>query len=88
MSGSLASQMKLTCAARIEIIEMEKQKADYLICVRCNRPVCVYEKDYLLFEKMHWICFHFEFEHGDYDPDEPCQDPSCPWNRISDAGDD
>lgn len=32
---------------------------------------------------MHWTCFHFEFEHGDYDPDEACDDPSCPWHRLS-----
>jgi len=26
---------------------------------------------------MHWVCFHFEFEHQG-DPDAPCRDPSCP----------
>jgi len=26
---------------------------------------------------MHWVCFHYEFEHGDYDPDRACKDPSC-----------
>jgi len=30
---------------------------------------------------MHWICFHFEFEH-EADPDSPCDDPSCPWWHI------
>ena len=54
---------------------------DDLICVRCNKPV-KNSKDYELFEKMHWTCFHFEFEHLDADPDEPCSDPSCPWGRI------
>ena len=39
---------------------------------------------YEVFERMHWICFHFEFEHmsadgGPADPDEPCEDPTCPW---------
>ena len=54
------------------------------ICRRCKQPVRVSAKDYELFEKMHWICFHFEFEHGDFDPDEACTDPSCPWTRIKD----
>jgi hypothetical protein len=35
-----------------------------------------------VFEKMHFLCFHLEFEHGDYDPDEPCSDPGCFW-RVS-----
>jgi hypothetical protein len=41
------------------------------------------KEQYELFENMHWLCFHLEFEHGLYDVDEPCDDPSCPWNRIS-----
>ncbi|WP_438449456.1 hypothetical protein [Gorillibacterium sp. sgz5001074] len=53
------------------------------ICRRCGQPVRVYETEYDIFEGMHWICFHFEFEHGEFDPDEPCNDPSCPWNRIN-----
>jgi len=56
------------------------------ICKRCNQPVKVFSGDYDVFEGMHWICFHYEFEHGDYDPDEPCDDPSCPWNRINEKG--
>ena len=52
-----------------------------LICVRCGRPVEVYREDYQLFEKMHWLCFHLEFEH-DVDPDAPCGDPSCPQWHI------
>jgi hypothetical protein len=56
------------------------------ICRRCGKPV-KNEKDYEVFEKMHWICFHLEFEHGDYDPDEPCRDPGCPWNRINNLKD-
>jgi hypothetical protein len=29
-----------------------------------------------VFEKMHWLCFHLEYEHPG-DPDAPCGDPSC-----------
>jgi hypothetical protein len=28
---------------------------------------------------MHWLCFHLEYEHCGYDPDEPCDDTGgCP----------
>jgi len=30
---------------------------------------------------MHWLCFHLEFEHST-DPDEACEDASCPWRHI------
>lgn len=55
----------------------------YPICVRCNQPVKVYKDEYDVFEKMHWICFHYEFEHDGYDPDEPCSDPSCPTLALN-----
>ena len=50
------------------------------ICIRCGQSVKKFKDEYEVFENMHWICFHFEFEHGEYDLDEPCEDPSCPWN--------
>jgi len=52
------------------------------ICKSCGQPVRVNEDYYDVFEGMHWLCFHLSFEHGNYDPDEPCDDPNCPWNRI------
>lgn len=51
------------------------------ICVRCKKPVEKNKEHYELFEKMHWLCFHLEYEH-EGDPDKPCQDPSCPWWHI------
>jgi hypothetical protein len=37
---------------------------------------------YETFEKMHWLCFHLEYEHN-ADPDEACGDTSsCPWHLI------
>jgi hypothetical protein len=51
-------------------------------CRFCGQPVKINEDYYDVFEGMHWLCFHLAFEHGNYDPDEPCDDPSCPWNRI------
>jgi hypothetical protein len=50
-------------------------------CDRCGRPVRRNQADYELFERMHWACFHYEFEHeveGIGDPDEACEDPLCP----------
>ena len=58
------------------------------ICTRCGLPVKKNKDSYELFEKMHWLCFHLEFEHGEYDPDEGCDDPSCPWNRITHRSED
>jgi hypothetical protein len=45
--------------------------ADQKLCVRCGKPVTVHAGEYEIFEKMHWLCFHLEFEHAG-DPDEPC----------------
>lgn len=50
-----------------------------LICQRCGRAVVVELENYAVFEQMHWVCFHYEFEHVG-DPDLRCLDPSCPAN--------
>lgn len=52
-----------------------------LLCVRCGKPVEENADQYEVFEKMHWLCFHLEFEH-EGDPDKACGDPSCPWWHI------
>ncbi len=54
------------------------------ICIRCGNPVRVSRDKYEFYDRMHWLCYHLEFEHSEYDPDEPCEDPNCPWNRIYD----
>lgn len=53
------------------------------ICKACGKPIKINEKLSEVHEDMHWLCFHLLFEHDDFDPDEACDDPSCPWNRIS-----
>jgi len=58
-----------------------RMDAPLTLCTRCRKPVTKYYDDYELFEGMHWLGFHLEFEHG-ADPDEPCSDPSCPWRHI------
>lgn len=57
---------------------------EHKICIRCGNPVRVSRDKYEFYDRMHWICYHLEFEHSEYDPDEPCEDPNCPWNRIYD----
>jgi hypothetical protein len=51
------------------------------LCKRCHQPVTVHAESYDVFEQMHWLCFHLEFEHQG-DPDKACGDPSCPWWHI------
>ncbi len=53
----------------------------YPVCVRCHQAVTKNSENYALFEQMHWLCFHLEFEH-ESDPDKFCGDPSCPWWHI------
>lgn len=53
-------------------------------CRRCGRQITVnpaLSAD--VFEGMHWLCFHLEYEHH-VDPDVPCDDySSCPWWTIT-----
>ena len=60
-------------------------------CVRCGRPVLVNREWYDVFERMHFLCFHMEFEHGDHYPDQGCHVPGCPVaethaNYLRDVG--
>ncbi len=57
---------------------MDKTK---VLCVRCGKAVEENRNLFDTFEKMHWLCFHLEFEH-EGDPDKSCGDPSCPWWHI------
>ena len=54
----------------------EKGLAEYPICIRCRRPIVRHASQASVFERMHWSCFHFEFEHstedGSGDPDVAC----------------
>lgn len=49
-----------------------------LVCRRCHRSVRVGAADYETFERMHYVCFHYEFEHQDFDVDESCGLAGCP----------
>jgi hypothetical protein len=37
---------------------------------------------YEVFEQMHYVCFHYEFEHDPTDPDEECEAGGCPSAAV------
>jgi hypothetical protein len=51
-------------------------------CVRCGRPVVIESERYEIFERMHYVCFHYEFEHDPADPDEECWAGGCPSAAV------
>lgn len=53
-----------------------------LICRRCSRPVVVEAARYEVFEHMHYVCFHYEFEDDPMDPDEECSAGGCPSAAV------
>ena len=59
---------------------MSTEGEQWPVCNRCGKPVIRNRERYEVFERMHWLCFHYEFEHeaGAGDPDIACGDPSCP----------
>ena len=55
-----------------------------LLCRRCGRPVVLEaERFFDVFEQMHYVCFHYEFEHDPYDVDEECVAGGCPSAFIN-----
>lgn len=53
-----------------------------LKCRKCGKEIVKYKTDAAqIFEGMHWLCFHFEYEH-EGEPDEACSDFSCPNLKI------
>jgi hypothetical protein len=57
--------------------------AEPLICRRCGRSVEISRDQYDVFEQMHYVCFHYEFEHDPVDPDEECGAGGCPSEAIN-----
>jgi hypothetical protein len=53
------------------------------LCNRCGRPVDVSLDKYDVFEQMHYVCFHYEFEHDPTDPDEECGAGGCPSAAVN-----
>jgi Protein of unknown function (DUF2510) len=55
------------------------------VCQRCGRVVRINAAQYAASRGMHWVCFHFEFQHDPFDPDEPCAHPQCPARVLRPA---
>ncbi len=55
-----------------------------LWCARCGGQVVAGANDYVTFENMHWVCFHYEYEHGlsGADADADCGQAGCPMGKI------
>jgi hypothetical protein len=53
---------------------------DESVCARCGRPVAT--SGFEVFEQMHYVCFHYEFEHGDTDVDAECGAGGCPSRAL------
>jgi predicted kinase len=58
-----------------------------LVCRRCDQPVRASRDHYEVFERMHYVCFHYEFEHDPADPDDNCGVPGCPSPAAAQAKD-
>lgn len=54
-----------------------------LPCQRCGRPVEISRDKFDAFEHMHYVCFHYEYEHDPADPDEECTAGGCPSAAIN-----
>jgi len=54
-----------------------------LECRRCQRPVKLSAAQFDVFERMHYVCFHYEFEHGEFDVDEECTAGGCPSTSLA-----
>src|SRR5689334_3884307 len=55
----------------------------HLVCQRCGRDVQVSADQFEVFERMHYVCFHYEFEHGDADVDQECGAGGCPSASLA-----
>lgn len=55
----------------------EPVEPEGLTCARCGRSVEASKDQYEVFERMHYTCFHYEFEHPG-DPDVECFGGGCP----------
>lgn len=72
---------------------LERLTSPVHTCAECGEQVLVSAKWFATFEHMHWTCFHYVFEHGDFDRDEECIAGGCPsaavepWHVLNDPRD-
>jgi hypothetical protein len=53
------------------------------VCRRCGLEVKISADQFEVFERMHYTCFHYLFEHDPFDPDEECTAGGCPSASVS-----
>lgn len=51
-------------------------------CRRCGRPVVASAEQFERLERMHFVCFHYAFEHHG-DPDLACGAEACPSDGLA-----
>lgn len=61
---------------------LERLIAPVRTCRHCGLPVVVSSDQFDVFERMHYTCFHYLFEHDPFDPDEECTAVGCPSASI------
>jgi hypothetical protein len=61
---------------------LERLTQPALTCRRCGLAVTVSAAQFDVFERMHYSCFHYVFEHDPFDPDEECSAGGCPSAAI------
>jgi hypothetical protein len=57
-----------------------------LVCRCCGQQVRVGAEQFEVFEQMHHLCFHYQFEHATVDVDEECGAGGCPSTHRSRPG--
>ena len=62
---------------------LEWMTSPALACRHCGRPVVASKNQFEVFERMHYTCFHYLFEHYPHDPDEECTAGGCPSSNVS-----
>jgi hypothetical protein len=72
---------------------LERLTSPVNTCTACGGQVLVSSTWFETFERMHWTCFHYEFEHEPFDRDEECIGGGCPsaavdpWHVLNDPRD-
>jgi hypothetical protein len=78
-AGRDSHEVECTAAEIDRVVEeaLEALLAPAQVCRACGALSA--SPDFTaVFERMHYVCFHFEFEHGDTDRDQTCGLAGCP----------
>ncbi|MCA4753700.1 hypothetical protein [Mycolicibacterium fortuitum] len=79
MVGGAVHEVECTAAEIDRVVDgaLEALLAPAQVCRACGElSAGTYFE--AVFERMHYVCFHFEYEHGDTDRDQTCEVPGCP----------